>query len=154
MPQMSEMMEGSLEGCVYCFLCFLFYPQEIFKFFLYINNFQRNTDLCLTQSEILFFFSLLYLERNGNGQDAFQCVIQQGLGLFSSAECGLFWSQSQLGLGCEGNTVVVSPAWSIWLQLDLPYRVVSRIRKFLRLQVVETRIWVPLMCCTSYAVAL
>lgn len=56
MPQMSEMMEGSLEGCVYCFLCFLFYPQEIFKFFLYINNFQHNTDLCLTQSEILFFF--------------------------------------------------------------------------------------------------
>lgn len=61
----------------------------------------------------------VYLERNGNGQDTFQSVIQKGLGLFSSAECGLFGLCTQSQPGCAGNTTVDSP-WSICLQLDLP----------------------------------
>lgn len=64
----------------------------------------------------------MYLEKNGNGQDIFQSVIQKGLGLFSSAECGLFWSLHSVPtrMECAGNTVVVSLCWSIWLQLELP----------------------------------
>lgn len=56
----------------------------------------------------------VYLEMNGNGQDTFQSVIQKGL--------GLCWSLNPVParMGCAGNTIAVSPSWSIWLQLELP----------------------------------
>lgn len=55
---MPEMVEGSLERAVFIvFFAFYFHLKNFLGFFfLCMNNFQYNTDICLIQSEILFFF--------------------------------------------------------------------------------------------------
>lgn len=67
--------------------------------------------------KVRFYFSFMrltsvYLERNGNGQGTFQSVIQKYLGLLVvlSVVCFGLCPQPQVGLGCAGNTIVVSPS--------------------------------------------